>query len=98
MMRPQPQTINPAHPRLQHMASGYAKRLPVTASSAWSISSRLEWLSGALQIAGVLVAAIVWLVGVALLVQGLVSWWAELERYTMSAGVIPAWHFPSALD
>jgi hypothetical protein len=94
--------INPAHPRLQHMASAYAKRLPVTwrlwASSAWSVSSRLEWLSAALQIAGVLVAAIVWLVGVALLVQGLVSWWVELESYTMSAGVIPAWHFPSALD
>ena len=97
-MRPQPQMINPAHPCLQRMGRAYSNRLPVTASSAWSISSRLEWLSVALQIAGGLVVAIVWLVGVALLVQGLVSWWAELESYTRSAGVIPAWHGPSALD
>jgi hypothetical protein len=89
---------DPFHSRLQGVVRAHTEWLPLTwwpqPVGKWALRRHLEMLRGAFQIASVVAIALFWLVGVALLVQGWVSWWAELEIYRVSTGVIPAWEFP----
>jgi hypothetical protein len=87
---------------IQGVGRARAERLPLTwlprRSGEWALRGRLEVLRQALRTVGAVAAALFWLVGVALLVQGLVSWWAELESFSANTGVPPAWDFYRALE
>jgi hypothetical protein len=59
---------------------------------------RLEVHREALQFTGAVTAALLWFIGVTLLVHEVVSWWAELESFGVSNGADAAWDFYRALE